>query len=152
MWSLNFAAKYSASRFNVAALCITVAGGAVMGGVTKNTLHNKYAGCFYAGAMYVKRFSKACGGKALNTLLVNFCCKFVVKRGAAIVVFGVVFTRNNGYIHYPAAAFFAKIGRLLHTVPKPAVVHTKVACLHVKARFPAVGIVVDKVFFAKKQF
>ena len=76
----------------------------------------------------------------------------MVKRCFAFFMFGYIPAGDNGYIHHPSAAAFTKIGRLLYAVPKPAIMYRKIACKHIKADLFLVGVIIDKIFFAKQQF
>src|SRR5580658_5863444 len=75
----------------------------------------------------------------------------MVKGGFAAGILGLVFSGDNRYIHHAAAAKFPNQRRLLGAVPDTAVVYGEVAGLDIKANLAGIGVIVDEVFFAKKE-
>ena len=74
----------------------------------------------------------------------------MVEGRLAVFGFGFVLARDDGHVHDSAAAFFAKIGRLLHSVPGAAVVYGEVAGFDVEANLTGVGVVVNELLLAKQ--
>lgn len=73
----------------------------------------------------------------------------MVERRLAFFILGHVFPGNDGDIHNPAATGLPVKRGLLGAVPDPAVMDGEVAGAQVEADFAAIGVIVDKVLFAK---
>ncbi len=82
-------------------------------------------------------------------LILHFRGEPMIERRLAICVLWLVFAGNNGYIHDPAAAGISKHRRNRGAVPDTTVMYCQIAGLYIKANFPAVGIIIDKVLFAE---
>src|SRR5882757_145472 len=82
-------------------------------------------------------------------LILHFRGKAMVERSFAILILWHILPGNDRDIHHPAAAGFPYMGGLLSPVPDPSVMYGQITCADVKPDLPAVGIIVDKVFFAK---
>ena len=73
----------------------------------------------------------------------------MIERRFAVRIFGHVFACNDGYIHHPAAAGVPIKRRKRGAMPDTAVMHRQIAGFYVEADLPAIGVVIDEVFFAE---
>jgi hypothetical protein len=87
----------------------------------------------------------------IRQLVLDFGSKPVIKRSFAVFVLWHVFAGNNGHVHHASPAGFAQMGRLLSTVPDPAVMHRQIARIYVKAHFPGIGVIIYKVFLFEEE-